>query len=153
MWILILFLMLIICSISDVKTRYINTIVIWIALISAVVVAFIAAIISNLDIRNIVTHSLCGIFPGTIILVISRMKTGIGEGDAFVIMATGFLSGLQITIYSLFVAFLFSGLYGVIKINCKDTTKNKSFPFVPFITLGYAICICFITLKKTEVWL
>lgn len=153
MWILILFIMLFICSISDIKTRYINIIVIWSALLIAIFIAYVVDFIYGLDILGVVIQGAYGVIPGVAIFIISKMKFGIGEGDAFVIIATGFLSGLGITLYSLFVAFLLSGLYGTIKFSSCHNSEDKAFPFVPFITMGYAICICLVAIKKMEVWL
>lgn len=153
-WILILFIMLFVCSISDIKTGYINTIVILIALFTAIAIAFETLIMSDLDIKYLMFQGIGGIIPGIFILAVSKLKFGIGEGDAYVIITAGFMSGMWMTVSALFIAFIFSGLYGIIMINLKDSNNDDdSFPFVPFITMGYMICICFAVMRKKVVWL
>lgn len=153
MWILILLVMLVICSITDISTGYINLFVVIFAVLIANIIRFISIQIAEESTINIV-NCVFGMLPGLVLILVSKLGIQIGDGDAYVIIGAGFLSGLWITIGALLIAFSLSGIYGLTKvIKSSYKVRNETFPFVPFIAAGYVICVGLNIAKGRVVWL
>lgn len=129
---IIFLIYLIICTVTDLKTRKINLVISLIYfLIGITCQIFFIPCDSSILFLNLL--------PGFFLLVISKTTKGaIGCGDAiiFVNMAL-FLrtfSALNVLFFSLIIASCFSLI-----LLCKKYSKNYAFPFAPFILSGYLI--------------
>lgn len=134
MWILIAFIVLIKCTYDDIQTRYVNLSVIGIGLTIALITNYICR--ENGSIKNTVIS----IVPGVILLFFSKAIKGIGEGDAYVFIFTGIMCGYYDIIVIMFISFILSFIYALFLTVIKKVNKNYSYPFVPFILLGFIIC-------------
>lgn len=70
-------------------------------------------------------------------LISKITKEAIGMGDVWVIgsifMVLGFPEGAE----CIFFAFVFAGLYSGILLSVKKRGRKKTFPFIPFLFLGF----------------
>ena len=137
-WTVITLAMLIVCSITDIKSHTVDLVV-----ISVPASAYMAycAYVSRYDGENHMICALIGMIPGVVILLISILGAGIGDGDAYLIMAVGALSGLETAVKSLIYALLTASVYGIYILIKEKEIKGKGFAFVPFIFLGYVLCL------------
>lgn len=129
MWLLILLEagMLSICTIDDLYFHKVNIIPI-----------FIFSILGILASEQVY---LLGTFPGVLLILISLLykKSGIGLGDGIVIMCLGLLVGLNGILFTTFLALAMSCFYGIASLLLKKKNLKSTYPFVPFISLGYMI--------------
>ena len=125
-------IMLIICSVEDIRTRQINMLVVY--------VAGFVGIILNLCIKSY-TGFIGGIIPGTVILIFSKKCKGIGEGDAYIFMVLGLINGIEDILITLYLSSIFSSIYALCLRVLKKADYKSGFAFVPFITLGYFLCV------------
>ncbi len=65
----------------------------------------------------------------------------IGKGDALLVMVCGIFLGFWETIVLLWIAFLFAGLFGFVFMKVQHVGRNHELPFVPFLLLGYVVCL------------
>lgn len=88
------------------------------------------------ELTNHINGGLCGI----IFLLISKCtKEALGYGDSVVLLILGLYLGIWDFLEVGFLAFVFSGIYGVI--HMKRQTESKTIPFIPFILGGYVVKI------------
>jgi len=132
MWILITVLFLVICSISDIRSR---TVDIRIIALYAAIGFFVCPI---MDIR--------GIIPGLFILAISIFSKGkIGLGDGYVVMAVGLFSDCSMMIELCMLSLLISGLvsaFFLFYLFITHKEKNDwTLPMTVFILMGYLVYI------------
>ena len=81
-----------------------------------------------------------GAVVGIVFLLISKVtREKLGYGDSLIILALGILLGFWKVMILILIAFLASACFGIIMVCWKKKNKNTSFPFVPFITLSYAL--------------
>ena len=130
-------IMLIICSITDIKYRYVDLRVIFICL--AVSLLFKEGWpVSSWSAKEFIICFLPGIF----MFLTGRIFRGsIGEGDTCLILASGIMAGFSDTLFFLFLGFFFAFLYGIVILLLKKQADIKSLPFVPFLLAGYIVLI------------
>ncbi len=131
---LILFIMLIICSISDIKEKKVYGSIL---LCLFIIIALYLLFNKHIGINNIV-----GLGFGLALSIIGKITKGkLGVGDGFMLsiigFGIGFLNQLYIFLISLILIVIFS-LFLIIlkKINIKD-----SLPLAPFLLIGFIIKI------------
>jgi len=79
-----------------------------------------------------------GIFPGVLMLLFGKITDGgVGDGDAYIIMALGLFMGLRNTLNILLISSLISTVYCIFIIKKEGRDKKSSIPFAPFILSGY----------------
>ena len=81
------------------------------------------------------------LIPGLMLIITAKFIKGIGEGDGYVILSLGMIAGIDDTLTTLFLSFLFASFYAGCLAIVKKSLKNKEFAFVPFILAGYLICV------------
>lgn len=132
MRILITEIVLLFCSISDIKTRTID----------------LRVIIGYFVIYSILFRDICvkGIMPGMLLLVLSFLfKDKIGEGDGLILMMIGIGESVISALIVIFMAFTTLIIYYLIASVVLMIYEGKlrriidSMPLVPFIFLGYNI--------------
>lgn len=127
--ILIAVTMLTICSIQDIRTGYIDTLIVFIA--TGIFIAM--EIITN---RTIL---MADIILGILFLILSKVCMGIGEGDLYVLFALCLLSGCHSIPGIMFMSFMIAGMFAMYLKYVKKASLSEGFPFVPFITCGYVL--------------
>lgn len=137
MRILIVFIMILICAVSDYKTGYINiSVILFLSIIN-----FVYGILSpNKPGTDAIWFHLYGVLPGAILLLYSKLKGGIGEGDGYLFIAIGMILGIEFAVKLMISSFVLSGLYALYRIKKDKLDRKMTFPFVPFVLAGYLIC-------------
>ena len=81
-----------------------------------------------------------GLLPGIILLLVSIASgNAVGRGDALVVMALGFATGLSGVLEILF--FSWAGAFVLAAVLLVRGKRNKRFAFVPFVGAGYYLCL------------
>lgn len=79
-----------------------------------------------------------GIIVGVAVLVYSKMSKGaIGEGDGYLLVATGLMLGWRDNIVLLIGALILAGSFSIFLLLFKKVNKKKEIPFAPFLLLTY----------------
>lgn len=124
MWKLVLYLMLLICSYTDVKDRTID------------IRLIIIALMTELFLKQ---FSLYGIIPAVALFIFKIIKKSIGSGDILIFAVLGIYVGLYEILQIMLIAFLLAGAYGVLILICKKENIEYRMPFVPFILIAFTV--------------
>ena len=144
--VLIAIVMLIICSYQDLKRKEINLSVLILSVLintAFVVIDETSEILNNnvsfsgTYIKKSVAEIVMSVFPGIFILIFSKLFGQIGEGDGYVFIAIGLISGVRIVLLAMYISFLIGGIYAAYKRFIKKEKAEYGFAFVPFILIGY----------------
>lgn len=124
---IIVSIVLIICTITDIRTM---TIPPWLCLVLIAVAAFEP----GRDYANSLISALAGFIP---LFILARIGNG-GDGDALMFGAIGFTVPLVFALYLfLFTSILYTIVLGGVVIKTRD--RKKQLPFVPFILAAWTI--------------
>ena len=133
MWIIIF---LFICTVLDIKTRRLP---VWIMIIGSVA----AILFRLLNWGNHTALWIGGMLIGCLFLLLSRWtKEGFGYGDSWMILILGISLGLWDILFLLSIALTCSGILAIMLLEKGHWSKKISFPFVPFLMLGYVGVLC-----------
>ncbi len=124
MWKLVIFIMLSICSYTDIKHKNID--------IRILITAFIILLFLK-------SFSIYGIIPAILLLLLKAIKNNIGSGDIIIFTLLGLFLGINEIIQIMFVAFLLAAFYGIFILVYERKDKGYRLPFVPFIFAAYII--------------
>lgn len=131
---IILYIYLILCTITDIRTRRIN-------LKLCILFLSLGIFVHIFFIKPDILILIYNLIPGIFLLIISLLTKGaVGSGDAviFIIMAFYMDSTLILTI--LFFSLLAASIFSIILL-IKKYSRKYSLPFAPFITVGFTISI------------
>ncbi|MCF0129611.1 MAG: prepilin peptidase [Pseudobutyrivibrio sp.] len=132
---LILFLMLVFCSYTDIKGRYVKVLPVAGFGILGLVLGLMTKEIS-------VSSMVAGLLTGAGILIFSILsKDKIGKGDALIIAVMGVYLGVWDTMSVLFVASVLGGIFGMIFIKRNGKDMGYELPFAPFLLFGLTLMI------------
>ena len=129
MRILIAVIMLLICSIEDIRTHKVN-----------IILPMTVGLFSLLMCDSLIMCFI-SLIPGLMLIITAKFIKGIGEGDGYVILSLGMIAGIDDTLTTLFLSFLFASFYAWFSTIFKKSYRIKEFAFVPFILAGYLICV------------
>ncbi len=149
MWILmgLAALLLGICTYSDLKNREIDvSLLILFALLS---VAYRGAYglwwqgFFELFLRLV---------PGALLLIIHMIKRSwLGPGDVFLVAVCGYMLGAETIFRTVLLAFVFSGVCGLLLLLTRKMRGKDTIPFIPFLLAGFlgaAFIQCIIVQKN-----
>ncbi len=140
------FLLLLLCSIEDIKKKRIVT---WHYLL--IVPFFIVEIIVNsIFFYNISwADRIFGIVIGVIFIYLSKLTKGqIGLGDSYLIAIIGVTAGAFKTLEIITYSFLSSAVVSIILLTFFHFRKKHVIPFVPFLFFGL---LCSLTLGGSSI--
>ena len=156
MRILIVITVLFICTIQDIKSKYIDIRTVWIGSFLYVIGAginFWREINNNvIYCKNNLWYMfesyelylfLISLLPGIALLFLAKYINGIGEGDGWIVLFIGAVHGIEVLFPTLIIAFLISSVLGGILLFIKKVSLNTELAFVPFITGGYLLCVLY----------
>lgn len=84
-----------------------------------------------------------GALIGAFCLIVSKLtRQGLGYGDSLLILILGVFIGIWQIIGVLLIAFLSSSVYSIFLLMIRKKGRKYSYPFVPFLVLGYLGVIC-----------
>ncbi|WP_461811606.1 prepilin peptidase [Faecalimonas sp.] len=128
MWAIIF---LCVCSLWDLRVKKIP---IWLLGMGAIGVLFSYMVCRNRMLLDVIG----GIGIGGICLVISKVTNeSLGYGDSLLICLLGSYAGFFITIWVVTFAFVVVGIFSLFFFIGKGGYKDKTIPFVPFLTICY----------------
>jgi leader peptidase (prepilin peptidase) / N-methyltransferase len=85
---------------------------------------------------------------GIILAIFLISRGGMGAGDVKLMAMIGLYAGLQGTIVTLFLGFIFGALVGIIYMILGKLTRKDALPFAPFLSLGALVTV----LWGTQIW-
>ena len=145
--VLIALVMLLICSVQDIRTGYINITVVGLATGLYLCVYVLYELCMNMASNNgsmnfaILNESslklhITDIILGVFFILLSKVAKGIGEGDFYVLAALCLICGSKDIPGIMFTSSLFAGIYAIFLKLVKKLDLSEGFPYVPFITSG-----------------
>lgn len=79
-----------------------------------------------------------GLLPGVALLGVSKLSgEALGMGDALLMLVLGIYLGLEAALDVLLLALFLAAVWAGILIFVGKKNKNATFPFVPFLLIGY----------------
>lgn len=133
----IVFSLLTVILVYDIKTQMIPDLFAWIALVVSLLGGWY---FGGFGLINMVYGALiCGIAIAFLVYV-SREKW-MGAGDIKVAMTLGALIGYPVAIFSLFLAFLLGSVVGIIYIITAKKTLKEALPFSPFLIFSTLVSL------------
>lgn len=127
--------------ITDIKLRIVPNLLVAIGFGFRLVLYIVEFFTSRDEFFNILKSDLIGFAFGfgflLIVCLISRQAIGFGDVKLFGLI--GITIGLQGTYMTLFIALVFSLIYGIVKIIKKQGNRKSQIPFGPFVFLGYLV--------------
>lgn len=141
---LVIFSILIVVFVYDIKTQTVPEVFVWIALILSF---FGGWYFGGFQIVSMLLGGLVGGGFLALLVYISKEKW-MGAGDIKIGLILGFLTGYPAVLFTLFIAFILGSIVGVIYILYKDKQINKqalkeSLPFAPFLIFATIIGITY----------
>lgn len=92
--------------------------------------------------QGLLNSCIAGIVSLIFLLFVSKITHGgIGLGDVKLFGAFGFLCGVNATVYTLVLSFLFSAIVSVVLLITKKKQLKDGLPMGPFIWFGFALSI------------
>lgn len=128
---LVIFAFLILCSISDLHSKKIPTVLL---VVMSVVVLIFCFILCRKDVLDVTG----GIMIGSLLFLVSKYtKEAIGYGDSWLISLLGVhLGGISLLEVAM-TAFFLAGMISLAGLVWKHWKKTVTIPFVPFLTIAY----------------
>lgn len=118
-------------TIKDIKTQTVDLR----ELLFFLILGFIVRI---LGVQESVWRIVPGLFVGVIMLLISFLSgEAIGYGDGMVVLVTGVLCGIRLTLLTLLIAFFVMAVFAICLIIRKGFYYREKIPFVPCILVGF----------------
>ena len=126
-----MFILLVICSISDWKWRSVRTrMLIWMSIFGLLGGVWL--------LQKSLWLMLGGLLLGVLFLGISYMtKESIGYADSWIILILGIYLGLKDLAFLLVIAFFLAGFVSLGGIVLRHWKKKKAIAFIPFLTTAY----------------
>lgn len=127
----------------DWKTRKIPNLIILCMLGMRLVFLLPEYLLYKDDFLKILLASGIGLAGCFIIMLILSLitKGGIGMGDVKIISAIGFLSGIAISFYTLFLGMFVCMLFSLTLLAMKKKKMKDQVPFGPFVYIGYVMAV------------
>jgi len=136
---LIVFSLLIVVFVYDLKTQMTPEIFVWIAL----VLVFLGSwYFGSLGFMNMIYGGLIGGGSLALLVYISKEKW-MGAGDIKIGAILGLLVGFHSAIFGMFLAFFLGSIAGLIYIKIAHKTIKDSLPFAPFLILASFLTLLF----------
>lgn len=129
-------------SIADIKKRKISC---W-SVLGMGIVGIIMLILKiwNGSVLSVLELLLLGSLPGLVMCMLSFASHGsIGMGDGILLLLLGMYIGIYPAVLVMAWALLTAALWAIGMLVIRKKKRQDSFPFVPFITVGYMIHVFF----------
>ncbi|TCK93107.1 leader peptidase (prepilin peptidase)/N-methyltransferase [Natranaerovirga hydrolytica] len=127
---LLCIIFLLLTSISDLQKKEIPSSYLYITIILGVMMLRINPNITPIE-------SILGAGIGGLLIGLSyATKNAIGQGDGWVILAVGIITGWQMTLGILLIGLILSAIWGSYLLILRRQSKKTKMPFVPFLFLA-----------------
>lgn len=126
-------------SITDIKYRKISVISMLVFGIVGVAIG-VTEIMAGQSFFQMLKYILLGSVPGLVMCILSLLSRGsLGMGDGVLILILGIYTGIRKMSAVLIWAFLLASVWAIGMLVIKKKNRCDSFPFVPFITIGFLV--------------
>jgi leader peptidase (prepilin peptidase) / N-methyltransferase len=134
----IVFSILFVIAVYDLRTQYVPEIFVWIAL----GLSCLGWLFGNFSFGSMLIG---GLISGGFLalLVVFSKERGMGIGDIKVGVILGFLLGLEVSIFGILLSFVSGALIGLLLMAIGRRTVKDAIPFTPFIILSTFIALLF----------
>lgn len=144
----IVFLILTIFSIQDIKTKRIQTLPLLMSLIPGILLQITGE-------NHTLLEVLGGIALGVMLLIIGRCtKEAVGYGDGLVFVVTGVYLGIWENFRLLLSALIIVSIFSAVQIIIRKKNTKDEIAFIPFVWIAQAIQIgglCFATIFEQNI--
>ena len=124
------------CSLRDVKYKSLQT---GILLLCASIGIWLHLYFARLPLMDMIG----GMAVGVVLYLCAHFSgEKIGKGDALLVMVCGIFLGLWETLLLLWLSLLLASIFGICVMKLKGRGRGVEMPFVPFLLLGYVLCLC-----------
>lgn len=123
-------IVLAICTITDLKGKYVYT---WICGINASAAIIVHAFLKDIPLTNIGLGATIGVIA-FIVSILTKEK--FGRGDAWIITSIGVLEGAMFLLPVMVWTFIFFNIYAISGIGLKIFYIKSKLPLVPFALMG-----------------
>lgn len=141
---LVIGVLLLVCSVQDIRKKEISNISL---LIGAGVVVFVL-LAEGVLCENLFSaeaswwKNCCGMIPGICVWILSYVtRGGIGTGDGYLLCISGAALGLDVNLALLCYGLLLAGAFSGILLVMRRVKRETKLPFVPFLTGGYLLTV------------
>ena len=136
---LVIFSILTVVFVYDLKTQMVPEVFVWIALALAFVGGWH---FGNFSFVDMILGGLVGGGLFAFLVIVSK-ETWMGAGDIKIGLIMGFLLGYPVAIFGLFSAFVLGSIVGIIYMKIASKTLKDPLPFAPFIIASILIGMIF----------
>ena len=136
---LIIFSILCVVFVYDLKTQYVIESFVWAALILSLLGSWY---FGGLGFWNMILGGLIGGGIPAILVGVSREKW-MGAGDIKIGLILGLILGYPVAIFGIFLAFILGSIAGLIYMKFANKTIKDSLPFAPFLITASLISLIF----------
>lgn len=126
-----------ICAYYDLREQRIPAVWIW----TCIGIQFMYRTYMIFEGRSKISECVICILPGLIILIFSYMSRHVGNGDGWLIIASGLCLQLKELLVALFCAFMAVGVFSTCCLIFTKKGKETRIPFVPFLFLGIVFLV------------
>lgn len=134
---ILLFALLGICSVHDLRSRKIPAVLIWICI--GVAAGYRAYMIMHG--KSTIKECLLCMIPGIVLLFFSYAGRQVGDGDGWLVLASGLWLTWEKLVPALMYAFMAAGLFSAGYLLVTRREKTANIPFVPFLFGGILILV------------
>lgn len=138
MWIeMILFLLLSVCAIFDIRKKEIPLTVVWVGIVLAVILGMRG------DLGEVTWFTTAlSILPGSAFWMIS-LATGekVGYGDGWILVMIGLFTGLGRCFMILLIGLMLESAAVLVLLAVRRISTDRTVPFAPFLLLGMGVVI------------
>jgi len=135
----LIFSLLTVVFVTDLKTETIPEIFVWIALILSIIFGWY---FGSFSLRPLVLGGLVGGGLLALLVLISREKW-MGAGDIKIGLILGVLVGYPMAVLGVFLSFILGAIVGLVYLGLKTKTMKDSLPFAPFLIISTLLCLTF----------
>ena len=130
-------LLLVICTYTDIKDRYVYS---GICIGNSVVAVCIHFLLKDMSLKNLELAIIIGVIT---ILLSYAFKEKIGRGDALIILSIGLIEGGFFLMSVIVWALIILNAFAIAGITIKKLKIKSSLPLVPFVLLGNVVVAIF----------
>lgn len=132
-----LFLWLLVMSLFDIRYRKVP---VWLLMTGGVAVA-IVGIYGCVSGERGLAEFLLGMIPGLFLLLLAAGTRKAGWADGIVLIYLGSVMGLGQCIAAAMLSLVMISVWSILLLIMRKADKGTRIPYVPFLTMGYGLCV------------
>jgi len=129
-------LVMIICTIADIKRKEVS---VWLFVLLGIT-TIIGCILCGEQRGYMIV---AGVVPGILLVILAKItEQSIGYGDGIILAEIGLITGVGKCMLILAAALAMAGIFSLAIVVIKKVDKRHKIPFVPFMTAAYMAVFC-----------